>query len=63
MQSYMIGPLHYRADGAQGFPCSANCGIPLQHPLARVNQPKVLVTNESFHTAITTSICVTKMAR
>jgi hypothetical protein len=41
----------------------ANCGIPLQHPLACVNQPKVLVTSEYHHTAIITSICVTRMAR
>ena len=60
---FRVSPLHDRADGAQGFPCSAYCGIPLQHPLACVNQPKVLATSESFHIAITTSISVTKMAR
>jgi len=60
---FIVSPLHDRADGIQRISCSANCGIPLQHPLACVNQPKMLVTSERFHTALTASICVTKMAR
>jgi hypothetical protein len=50
-------------DSGQGFQISACRCIPLQLPLAYVNQPEVRVVNESYHIIITANFRLSRMAR
>jgi len=42
-------PLDSREEGIRGFPDSTYCCIIFHLPLASVNLPKALVTNEGYH--------------
>jgi hypothetical protein len=56
-------PMDGRDGKADGFLLSTNCSVLLQTSSAYVNQPKPLVTTESYHVVNTTYICMNRMIR